>query len=453
MLPVIPPALIRKVIYPTYRALRRDKLLSVLLELERDQWLPREEIEQLQWQRLSRLLEEISQHVPYYRDMFSSLSMRAEDVRTWDDFRKIPFLTKEIIREQAARLITGDGKRKGAPSSTGGSTGEPLYFYVDKESGLFRRANGIRVARWLGADIGDRQALLWGLHLGQSIKERFSEALRNWATNTLYLSSFDMSESSIETYLEKLRRFRPRILTGYPSALTSMAEYCRSNAKKVPGFQAIVTSGEMLFPHQRELLEDVFSSPVFDRYGCREFAGIAQQCERRQGLHVFTDLLVVELIHESGREARSGEAGEVVVTDLFNYYMPFVRYKIQDMAVASEGACSCGRGLPVLQSIEGRSFDVVITPSGKSVGGFFWTWLSRSVPGIEGFQIEQDRLDGIVFRIVRGALWRDEYAANLESRIKENCGADFSVKFEFVEKIPLTSTGKLRFISSKIGPR
>jgi phenylacetate-CoA ligase len=450
VLPPLPPSFVRRVAYPAYRALRRDRVLEVLGGLERDQWLGRAELEELQWRRLKSLLERITEHVPYYRGLFAGLGLHAGDIRDWGDFRRLPFLTKEIIRAERERLVTRDESVRGEASSTGGSTGDPLYFYIDRAAGPLRRANGFRVGRWLGIDIGDRQAVLWGIHLGQSLRERIAEGVRNYLGNIMYLSSFDMSERAMKEYANRLHRYGPQLIIGYPSALAHLAEYCRRVQTPPIRPKAVITSGERIFPAQRESIEDVFASPVYDRYGCREFSGIAQQCGERGGLHLFADLLCVEVIHESGRAARSGEMGEVVVTDLFNFYMPFVRYRTGDLAVASERTCACGRGLPLIESVEGRAFDVVVTPGGKSVGGFFWTWLSRSVPGILRYQIEQRSRSGIIVRIVPGPDWKQEYAAGLESRIKENCGQDFSVRFEMVDEIPLTKAGKFRFIISNI---
>lgn len=448
--PPLPPALVRRFAYPLSRRLRGDRVLDALAGLERDQWLSRAQIEELQWRRLKDLLSRIVDRVPYYRDLFARLGVRAGDIRSPEDFRRLPVLTREIVRAERERLVTGDPRVKGEPSSTGGSTGEPLYFSIDRASGPLRRANGFRVARWLGLDIGDRQAVLWGIHIGRSLGERIADGVRNYFGNTMYLSSFGMSEPTMEDYAGRLRRYRPALVVGYPSALARFAEHLKRSGAAPIRPKAVVTSGERLWPAQRGVIEEAFGANVFDRYGCREFSGIAQQCGERGGLHLFADLLYVEVIHESGRPARDGEAGEVVVTDPFNLYMPFVRYRTGDLAVASDRPCPCGRGLPLIESVEGRSFDVVVTPDGTSVGGFFWTWLSRSVPGIGGFQIEQRSRDGVIFRIVRGPDWRDEFSARLESSIRENCGADFSVAFEFVDEIPLTRAGKFRFIISNI---
>lgn len=453
MVPPLLPAFVRNVIYPVYRGLRGDRVLSILEELERNQWLTPEEIEELQWRKLMGFLQQIATHVPYYRDLFAEAGLKADGIQNPTDLRRLPLLTKEKIRELGSRIVTKDPLKKGYPSSTGGSTGEPLYFYCDYAAGPVRRANAFRGYRWAGIDIGDKQAFFWGYSLTKPFKERIQEGFKNYFNNIMYLSTFDMSESSMRKYAARLRCYRPNLVVGYPSALALFAEYCRRTRTVVPRPTAVITSGERAYPHQREIIGEVFSSPVFDRYGSREFANVANECEEHIGLHVFSDLFYVEVIHESGRPAQSGEVGEIVVTDLSNLYMPFLRYRTGDLAIPTTRRCACGRGLPLLDRIEGRTFDSIVTPDGKAVGGFFWTWLSRAVPGIRQFQIEQRERSGIIFRIVPGPEWHDESRSDLEAKIKENCGEGFRIMFALVDEIPLSPAGKSKFIISNIEER
>ena len=449
----LPPFIVRNFVYPLYRGFRQDNLLRTLEELERNQWLSPEELEDLQWGRLKALLAEVTAHVPYYRDLFREKGLSVDDIEGPADFRRIPFLTKDIIRGESKRLVTENPLRKGFASSTGGSTGAPLYFYGDEASGPVRRANTLRCYRWAGVDIGDRQAFLWGTSLNIPLKKRLIDGVKHFFNNILYLSTFDLSTERMESYLAQLKRFRPAVLTGYPSALEQFARFCRGKDTKGIGLRAVVTSGEELFGHQRELIEEAFSVPVFNRYGSREFSNVAHECEVHRGLHVFSDLYFVEVVDEDGEPVAPGETGELVITDLTNFYMPFVRYRTGDLAVQSDRLCECGRGLPLIEKIEGRRLDVVRTPSGQVVGGFFWTWLSRAVPGIARFQIEQQRLDGIIFRLVPGPEWKDDYKGVLEEKIKDNCGKDFNVAFIITDDILLTASGKVRIVMSNINER
>jgi phenylacetate-CoA ligase len=453
MLPPLPPSLVRHVIYPVYRGLRGDKLLGVLEELEKNQWQSAEELADIQWRRVEGYLRQIAAHVPYYRDLFRREGLDAERIEGPADFRRIPFLTKEDVRAAGKSIVTTDPLRRGLASNTGGSTGEPLYFSTDLAAGPIRRACTLLGLRWAGIDIGDKQAVIWGFHLDRPVRERFTSAVKDYFNNVLYLSSFNMSEAAMERYARLLAVYKPDLILGYPSALARFAEFCKARRIHTIRPRAAMSSGERIFPHQVEVIAEIFQCPLFDRYGSNEFATVAQECERHRGLHLFNEYLYVEVVHESGRPAESGEVGEIVVTDLTNLYMPFLRYRTGDLAVPTARSCDCGRGMPLLDRIEGRTFDAVVTADGKSAGGFFWTYLSRAVPGIKQFQIEQRDRSGVVFRIVPGSEWKDEYRGELERRIKGNMGEGFSVSFDVVKEIPLTPAGKFRFISSKLGER
>jgi len=453
MLPALYPPLVRDVIYPVYRGLRGDKLITLLEELEKNQWRPPHEIEELQWRRVEQYLQEITTHVPYYRDLFEREGLRVEDIQNKTDFQKIPLLTKDDIRAAKGRIVTTDPLRRGSPSNTGGSTGEPLYFHLDVAAGPLRRANSLRALRWTGIDIGDRQAVFWGFHLDRPLRERLASSVKNYFNNQIYLSSFDMSEENMERYAAALARFKPALVLGYPSAVALFAEFCRRRKIANVKPRVAMSSGEKMFPHQAEAIREVFGCPLFDRYGSNEFATVAQECERHAGLHTFDDLVFVEVVHESGRPAQSGEIGEIVITDLTNHYLPFLRYRTGDLAVPTARQCPCGRSFPLLDRIEGRTFDSIVSADGKSAGGFFWTYLSRAVPGIKQFQIEQRDRSGVVFRIVPGPEWKDAHRGELEKRIKDTMGPGFGVTFDIVSEIPLTPAGKFRFISSKLGER
>lgn len=453
MLPPLPRPLVSKVMYPAYRRLRRDNLLQIVAELEKSQWLPPAEYEELRWQRTRELLKQVTAHVPYYRDLFRRTGLSAEDIKTPRDFLNIPLITKEDMRLAGKSIITEDRTRKGFYSNTSGSTGEPLFFYCDMAAGPMRRASGLLSYRWAGIDIGHRIAYIWGFHFDRSPRQRMIDDVKNYFNNRTYLSSFNMSEQAMQTYARILATFTPDAIDGYPSAVALFAEFCQTHKISSIRPRVVLSSGEKIYPHQSDLIKEIFGCPLFDRYGSNEFSIVAHECDQHAGLHLLNESLYVEVIHESGRPAESGEIGEIVITDLSNLYMPFIRYRTGDLAVPTARKCSCGRGSPLLDRIEGRTFNVVVTADGRSAGGFFWTYLSRSVPGIKQFQIEQKDRNGIIFRIVPGPAWKDDYKRELSGKIKANLGDNFGVAFEIVGDIPLTAAGKFRFIWSRIEER
>ncbi len=446
MLPPLLPSVVRHFVYPFYRGYRKDRVLSILSDLEDNQWLGKEQIEEIQWRKLKKLLSYVSIHVPYYRDLFSNRGIEPDEIESPADFKNIPYLTRNVITKSSRDLITGDPLMKGYASSTGGSNGDPLYFYCDLAAGPVRRANTIRQFRYAGIDIGDRQLRLMGDQLDRTWKENAAAKVKDYFNNIKFLSSFDMSDEAMKEYIYVEHFFKPSVIVAYPSALALLAHFCKRRALKVFKPKAVVTSGEMLYPEQRKIIEEVFSAPVFNRYGTSQFSNVASECKQHKGLHVASDLFFVEVINNSGKPAEAGEKGELVITDLSNFYMPFIRYRTGDYAVPAGRICDCGIGLPLLERIEGRSLNTIRTAEGKSVGGAFWTRLSRTVPGIKRFQIEQKGLNSINYRIVTGPGWKVEFKDILDRKIKSYCGDNLNITFLEVDDIPLTPSGKSRFI-------
>lgn len=367
MIPLLPEPVVRNVVYPVYRGFRKDRVLDILDELEHNQFLPAGEIEDIKWRKLSVLLEAAGRHVPYYRDLFEGEGIDPSSFESPADIARIPFLTKDIIRSEKKRMISTDPLRRGYRSNTGGPAGESLLFWCDSSTSEVRRAAALRGYRWTGFDIGCRQALLWGFDHDRPVRERISDSAKNFFNNILAMSSFDMSPKSMRRYAAKLRRFKPKVVTGYPSALAVFSRFCRDNGLELPAPRAVVTGGERLFPHQREMIGEVFGAGVYDRYGSREFSIVAHECSEHGGLHLFSDLFHVEVIHESGRPAGIGETGELVVTDLLNLYMPFIRFRTGDLAVQGGTDCPCGRKLPLLERLDERLDESVVAPEGKIV--------------------------------------------------------------------------------------
>ncbi len=447
------PSIVRYFIYPFYRGFRKDRVLSILDELERNQWLSFEEIEDIQWRRLIGLLKYAVLHVPYYRDLFKKRDIMADQIESASDFRKIPFLTRNLIRDNSRELVSGDPLRKGYVASTGDYAGELLDVFCDYSAGPVRRANTLRQLRAAGVDIGEKQLYLVGFQSDRPLKERFKEGIKDFFYNRRFLSAFDMSEDNMKRYASVERSYRPSLVVGIPSALTLFSKFCLNNSIELHTPKAIFTKGETLYQDQREMIEKAFSAPVFNRYGSREFAEVACECEKHDGMHLSSDLFYVEVVRPGGGPAAPGEEGELVITDLSNLYMPFIRYRTGDKAVQSDRQCSCGRGLPLLEGIEARTVDSVRTPGGKVVPGFFWMWLSRTVPGVKRFQVEQMKLSSINYRMIPGRGWKDEYAEELKKKIRANCGENMSVNMMIVDEIPVSENGRARFMISNIKDR
>jgi phenylacetate-CoA ligase len=436
------------VLLPLYKFFQGESFYSTLAQLRKAQWLSPAELRNRQWQKLQALLEHAYENVPYYRQVFQSVKLEPRDIKTPKDFRRLPYLTKDIIRKRKDDLTVRTQKLYG--SSTSGSTGEPLWFYYSHSEQIMRRALLFLGMKWAGLDIGERYAKLWGAQMRKRSRyQEWLEQVKNRLSGYIFLTAYDLSEKTLPDYIKRLKAHNPKLLESYPSPLRILGKYLAIHPEDRLQLEAIVTSSETLYDHDREFIEKVFCCPVFNRYGSREFGNVAHECAQHQGLHIYTEHAYVECL-QNNELALPGEKGELVITSLSNYGMPFIRYRIGDYGEMSDQLCDCGRGFPLLKSVDGRVFDVVVAPNGRFIPGTYWTIVFRTVPGIRQFQLVQETVDSLAIRLITDATFQQSSVAELEERIQERCGFDMHLQFEFVDEIPLTKAGKRRFIISKI---
>jgi phenylacetate-CoA ligase len=263
------------------------------------------------------------------------------------------------------------------------------------------------------------------------------------------VSSFDFTDEVLADYVRRYERFRPTVVVGYTNALHEFARYCGRQGVSLRPPAGVIATAERLFPHQRQAIEAAFGASVFDRYGCREVMNIAAECDQHQGLHVNADNLYLEL-EQDGQPVSAGKLGEVLVTDLNNYAMPFIRYKNGDMAVAASSPCSCGRGLPLLEKVEGRVLDVISTPDGRYLPGEFFPHLLKDYDGIDRFQVYQDEDYAVTIRIVADEDFAPGSAEEIEGIARDALGDSLEVSVRLVQSIPKTEGGKLRVTVSEV---
>lgn len=419
-------------------------------EAERRQWWPAERIASFQLAELKRLLEHAYQHCPWYREQWLRQGIAPADIHTVADFGKVPCLTKNDIRQHHHEMASRMPQGRVYSHSTGGSTGKPLTFFIDRRSYEWRQAIRMRAYNWARAADGEKVAYLWGTPITkrlplQEAKVRCHDAL----LRRKILNTYEMNDAILHEYLGRIRRFRPQAIVGYVSSLVSVAQFLQKESSSVAGLHAVLTTAETLFPPQRQLLEEAFQAPVFNSYGSREFMNIASECDRHQGLHVQADNLLVECLRD-GQPTRAGEVGELVVTDLHNYGMPFIRYRTEDLAVPEERPCDCGRGLPLLRSVEGRSLDVLQLPDGRLLSGLYFTGLLlEKYQQLQQLQVVQDRLDHLILRIV-AAQDQERAVQAFCADVQTKVGPGVALSLERPADLPPNSSGKRRITINQL---
>ncbi|MBK7595122.1 MAG: phenylacetate--CoA ligase family protein [Gemmatimonadetes bacterium] len=430
---------------------KRRPVFRYWRELEASQWWSRERLESLQFERLQALLRHAGAHSPWYREAWASQGLDPASVQSPTDFHRWPVLDRETIRQHriamrstpATTLIT---------KATGGSSGVPLQFDLDPDSNERRMAAWHRGYGWAGAAPGTRQWYLWGAPPRAAGAQRrrklqLYDALYRRTTE----SSFDLTEAEVPRLHQSLARKRPDAIVGYTGALYTFARLleARGLVPFAPG--AIVVGAEKLHSFQRTVIERVFRAPVFETYGSREFMLMGAECSAHQGLHMTTEHLLLEVLDDAGRPVAAGVEGNVVVTDLTNRGMPFIRYANGDRAVLQAGSCGCGRGLPLLAAIVGRQLDVLQTPDGGRLPGEFFPHLLKELPAVQRFQVVQERLTHVQLRLVA-----PNWSAADDAWIRRELTAvapSLILEIELVADIPLTAAGKLQVVINRLASR
>ncbi|AUX48351.1 capsule biosynthesis protein CapK [Sorangium cellulosum] len=442
--------LLRTILFPFYETrLRGRETLRALAELERSQWRSAEEIRDLNWRRMLAALHFAEQNVPFYRARFAEHGVRAASVQSPDDLLRFPVLTRAELRAHGRDLVAESFVGRLHASGTGGSTGEPVQFHFDHRTYERRVAAAMRSDGWAGARLGDRELHLWGTPLGETLSKRVKRSLHEAVLRKKMICAYDLSERRLAAVLDDIVHYRPAFVVGYTNALYQAARYAIASGRALPAPRGVVSSAERLFAHQRATIERAFGAPVFDRYGCREMMLLASECERHAGKHINAEGVFVELLRD-GRHALPGEAGEVVVTDLLCRSMPLIRYKNQDAAVAAAAPCACGRGLPLLASVEGRVLDLLVGPDGQLLAGELFPQLIKDQPTIARYQVYQDRRRAITVRLVPGKGFQPETARLIERSVRRHLGERAEVRIQIVDQIPLTSGGKHRVTLSEV---
>jgi phenylacetate-CoA ligase len=462
------PSLVRRVTIPHFRFKGQDGL-RVLDDLEQSQWLSPDRLADLQWQRIGDLLAHAATHVPYYRQAMRDQGLTPDGIVDERSLARMPILERKTVRQEGQRLLAENIPSKRLQRNrTGGSTGEPLHFFNDTQEAGHVYAAFWRSERWCGARIGERQAYLWGADFDLAPYQSLMGRLKTWASNYLMLPAWELSRDNATELWHKLVRFRPGLLIGYAGALYEWsrllsaermgaecmgAERTRYQQHPVPELKGIIASAETLFPHWRQAIEQTFGVPVYNRYAGRDTKFVAQECSEHSGLHVAAENCYLEIVRDD-QPAKPGELGEIVVTLLHNWAMPFIRYRTGDLGVQGEGLCSCNRGLPMLASVDGRVQDVLRTAGGKLISGLLFAHLMKDCPEVKEFQVHQTALDELIILLVTDPPKSLPSRGRIERVIREYFGPDMRTIFEFRGQISLgdtaTSSGKRRISISHL---
>ena len=430
-------------------------ILTRLEDLNQTQWLSQDELLTLQRDKLLSLVDYAMRYVPYYRRLFKQIDFHPDDLRRdLGNLNRIPILTKSIIRSNQEDMLTTEPERRRQLSRlcTSGSTGEPLIFMQDPDYRDAVTADIQRHMGWAGWTLGNSQAVIWGSDLHPNLVKRIRGRMIDWVWNRFQVNAFAITEHDLAEFTRKVLQRKPDVLFGYASGIHHFAQYIQRRADVKLTFKGIFTSAEKLVPPVRELIENTFDCKVFDRYGTFELGGLACECEAHHGLHISVENNYVEIIQD-GRAAEPGEVGDIIVTNLNNRGMPFIRYAVGDAGALGSGEnCPCGRKAPSLISIDGRIKDAFLTQDGRTVYTGFSGNAFRCLaqPEIRQFQVVQKTLDKILVRLVVDCEISQAVRDSITRAFQEMFGENMVVDFEFPVELPRLPSGKYQYEISEL---
>ncbi|MHA1649591.1 MAG: phenylacetate--CoA ligase family protein [Candidatus Helarchaeota archaeon] len=410
------------------------KILEYYQYLVKSQWQSNAELKKLQNKKLRALIKFAFETIPYYHNTFKQLDLRPQDIRSIEDLPKLPILTKTDIQKNFAKMVDPNlSPKKYITNSTSGSTGKPFIFIIDHEMISWQCAAQLRAFKWGGYYPWDKYALLWAMLPGSS-HPGILDLLQEKYNLILKLDCFNLTDAKFLQYYKQIIHFKPKILIAYPEPLYLFALYLKRNQLRIDSIRSVITNAEMVFPHQRKLIEETFQCPLFDVYGAREIALIIGECPEYHCKHISMETAVMELIRDGIQiEEDTEEPGEIIVTNLTNYAMPFIRYRVEDVATQKHNLCECGRGLSIINSLEGRINNMLITANGKYLPGIFIPALFAyyEIKGILEFQIIQKSYTDLEFLLVKAPTFQESELEKLISIIKKYMGnVNISIKFQ-----------------------
>ncbi|MCD6292967.1 MAG: phenylacetate--CoA ligase family protein, partial [Deltaproteobacteria bacterium] len=356
---------VKHIIFPLHEKVVGRKTYEYLDELEKLQWAPAAELEELRFRKLQELLIHAGKNIPFYGKRFAEAGFNPERMQSIDDFKVLPLLSKADVQQNLEQLTWADCPGGLHRYNTGGSSGKPLVFYFDRRRQAYDAAARALTHRWWDIDVGDKELYLWGSPLEVTKQDKIKD-LRDKLTNELLISAFEISSARVPEIVGQFRDFKPKCLFGYPSTIDL---FCRMAAEQDfrlddLGIQMVFSTAEVLYDHQRTAISKFFGGiPVTDCYGSREGGFISHEC-KAGNYHVMDPNYIIEYLQD-GKAVSSGEDGEVVITHLDAWGMPFIRYRTGDVAQPLAGECSCGRSFSMMTNLRGRTTDFIVTPDGR----------------------------------------------------------------------------------------
>ena len=446
--------MVRYVVYPVYnfvQGLKGYKTVRYEKELMKSQWFTSAQIEEIQQEKLRLLIEHAYKNVPYYTRLFDELKLKPGDIKDIEDLNKLPLLRKEDIRKNISAFVAKNIPKKVLkPMTSSGTTGTPLKLFKDRDRDAWRAAARHRIQKVHGFERGDKIVTIYGYSFPR--KHFFQGAFLKIIRNEWVPYGYDLSEEKIGAFVKELEKYEPDFIRAWPSSVYPVAEFAGNNEINLQP-KNIWLHGEVLFRFQKRLIEGNLGCEIFDIFGLRESSIYSFECPEHTGYHLDAENGVIEILNKDGEHVPRDVLGATVFTDFTNFATPLIRYVSEDLAVyAGGGKCPCGRGLPlVIKSVEGRFSDCLSTDNGFVLPNAVVDLFSN-IKAIKNFQIIQKAKDKILIKVDKKPDFSSSDADYIVGGIQKLIKSDVSIEIEYTDLIPLTPSGKKRFVISETPP-
>lgn len=448
----VPAWFARHIAYPLHERLLSRPTFDYLAELEASQWLDRPALERLQLEKLRRLLQVAAAHCPWHARRIRAAGLDLTRPPTIEDLRRLPTMTKADAIAHGDEMVWRDAPGGIYKYNTGGSSGQPLIFHYGRRRQASDAAGRMRARRWWGVEPGEREVYLWGAPVELNKTDRVKQ-LRDRLFNQLVLNAFEMSPARMDAYCQAIQAWQPRCIYGYASSVALLAAHARERGFRfsLPELRVVCTTGEPLYPHQRELIRAAYGAPVANEFGSRDIGFTAHETPEGQML-LMSESILLEVLDAEGKPVAPGEIGEAVMTGLESFVQPFIRYRTGDMVRMPEERCKVGRGLHVIGEVLGRNTDFLVRPDGTLMHALAGIYVLRAVEGVGEFKIVQHSVDRLEVQVVRNARWTEDSAGRIVAGLRQRMGEGVRIDLRLMDAIAAEASGKHRYVVSHIPP-
>ncbi|WP_040405295.1 phenylacetate--CoA ligase family protein [Ectothiorhodospira sp. PHS-1] len=436
---------VRSVVFPLHERLRGRSTAACYASLRGSERLSPDALKALQDRKLQRLMTHCWHHVPFYRRRFEALGVSHPEELGREVLTRLPLLERADVREYLDDLTADDHRDRLIRHTTGGSTGQPLVFYTDPLKESWHNAAKLRGRAWFGIEPGSRQVDYWGSPVELSKQDALRRFKDRRFLNQVVISGLDLRDEALARGAEQLRRFRPRLVYGYPTVLYHVALYMERYPQAFGGWrpELVTCTSEVLYPNQRDKMLEVFQCPVGNEYGSRDGGHLAHECPAGR-LHIAAEHVLLEV-----DEPDAQGVGDLVVTNLDGHGMPLLRYRLGDRVALEAEPCPCGLTLPTLGQVMGRMTDFIVARDGSLIHSAALVGILRELPDLKQFRIIQRRDLSIEILLVRDAPFPQALLDEVCRRMQGMMGTDLPVTFSFPDHIPPGKSGKYATLISE----